>query len=253
VPNQRFTSNLKNYIYKAVNKFSYKNADEVWDLSARMSEARKKYWDLNESDYKKRLVVPYGVWTRRIKKYSYEECEKNTLVFMGHLLEKQGVQVVIRIIPSIVKINPNFKFKIIGDGKYKSSLEKLAEKLGVSKYCDFLGRISDEQFQVEIAKSCVAIAPYVEELDTWTYYADPGKIKEYLACGVPVLLTDVPWNAHEIEEKHCGEIVNISNDGWVFQLIDLMEQSKNTLYRNSAREYSISFDNETIFNSLGIR
>ena len=47
---------------------------------------------------------------------------------------------------------------------------------------DFISKIENhKELQIEIAKSAWAIAPYIKELDTWTYYADPGKIKEYLA------------------------------------------------------------------------
>ncbi len=201
VPSNRFKSEFANDIYKSINITGYKYADEVWDLSPRMIAAREKFWKLDRNIYKKHQIVLYGVWTDRIKTYSHDKCEKNTLVFMGNLMPKQGVQLVIHAIPKIISKNPNFKFKIIGGGEYKKELEDLALKLNVSKYCIFLGKIEkDKDLKEEIAKSCLAIAPYVKKLDTYTYYADPGKVKEYLACGVPVLLTDIVWHAKQIED-----------------------------------------------------
>lgn len=65
---------------------------------------------------------------------------------------------------------------------------------------EFTSRLDNYSILLEmIAKSCVAIAPYVKKLDTWTYYGDPGKVKTYLSCGAPVILTKLPWNASEIE------------------------------------------------------
>ncbi|MBI3887667.1 glycosyltransferase family 4 protein, partial [Candidatus Microgenomates bacterium] len=198
VPENRFKSHIKNKIYLWINKRGYKESDEMWDLSPRMAEARKKLLAININYYKFHQVVSYGAWTNRIRKYRYEESDKNTVVFMGHLLEKQGVQLVINAIPEIIKAVPDFRFKIIGGGQYREALIALARHLNVINYCDFKGKIEDHKdLENEIAKSCLAIAPYIKELDTWTYYADPGKVKTYLACGLPVLLTDLPWNAQE--------------------------------------------------------
>jgi glycosyltransferase involved in cell wall biosynthesis len=251
VPEARFKSSFKNKFYKYINTHGYINADELWDLSPKMAESRKKYWGIGETDVNKHKVVPYGLWTERIKKYDYENCEKNTLVFMGHVLEKQGVQLVIDAIPLIIKKIPDFKFKIIGSGKYLDNVIEKAKERKVDKYCDFVGVIEDpKEMETEIAKSCIAVAPYVSELDKWTKYADPGKIKTYLACGVPVLLTDVPWNAKEIEKIECGKIIAEDPENIAQSVIMLMSKDVNQKFRNNAIEYSKGFDYNNIFNSL---
>lgn len=253
VPEKRFESGFKNKIYHWINTHGYKKADEMWDLSPRMAEAREKFLGIQKADYKFHRVVPYGVWTERIKRYSYAECEQKTLVFMGHLLEKQGVQVVIRTIPEIIKSIPDFKFKIIGDGKYKDVLVQLAKDLDVLPYCDFRGKIGDIKIvEQEIAKSCIAIAPYIKKLDTWTYYADPGKIKTYLACGMPVLLTDIPWNTKEIEQSKCGVMINEDLDDIKDKILFLMDGKINQEYRNNAIRYTQNFDYRKIFNALNL-
>jgi len=249
VPESRFNSKIKNFVYHSINILGYKKADEMWDLSPRMLEAREKFLGIKLEDYKKHKVVPYGVWVDRIKKYSYEECEKNTLVFMGHLLEKQGVQLVLRAIPEVIKKVPDFKFKIIGGGSYWGELAKLVKELKVEKYCDFKGKIeNDVELEDGIAKSCVAIAPYIKSLDTWTYYADPGKVKKYLGCGVPVLLTNVPWNASNIEKARCGLIIN--EDNFVKDIILLMSKDVNIEFRQNCIKFAKSFDYNVIFSNL---
>lgn len=253
VPEHRFGGKLKNKIYHWINKTGYRKADEMWDLSPRMAEAREKFLGITSGDYKKHAVVPYGVWTDRIKKYGYDECERNTVVFMGHLLEKQGAQLVIKAMPELVEKISGFRFKIIGAGPYKQALVDLAERLGVLSHCDFLGNIEDiRRLEDEVAKSCVAVAPYMKALDTWTYYADPGKIKTYLACGVPVLLTDIPWNAESIRKNHCGRVVSEDKNDIIANMLELMRPETNREYRRQAIMYSVGFDYETIFSHLTI-
>jgi glycosyltransferase involved in cell wall biosynthesis len=251
VPESRFSSKIKNFVYHSINILGYKKVDEMWDLSPRMAEAREKFLGIKLKDYKSHKVVPYGVWVGRIKKYSYEECEKNTLVFMGHLLEKQGVQLVLKAVPEIIKQIPTFKFNVIGTGNYENVLKKMVIDLKIENYVNFMGKIEeDTRLEEEVAKSCVAIAPYIKSLDTWTYYADPGKLKKYLGCGVPVLLTDVSWNAREIEQEGCGRIITEDLDSIVRNVVNLVGSIINQLYRDKSKEYAKSFDYKNIFKSL---
>jgi glycosyltransferase involved in cell wall biosynthesis len=172
---------------------------------------------------------------------------------MGHLLEKQGVQLVLAAIPEIIKHIPDFKFIIIGDGQYKVALTALARELNVASYCDFKGKIdSHVELENEIAKSCVAIAPYVKKLDTWTYYADPGKVKTYLACGVPVLLSSIPWNAAEIAERGCGRIISENPEDIARQAVFLMNYSSNQTARDQAIRYSQNYNYANLFGELQI-
>lgn len=250
VPFNRFKSGWKNFFYHKINSFACKNADEVWDLSPRMADGRKKYLGVGKNDYKIHKIVPYGVWSHRMKKVRYSKCQKNTLVFMGHLMRKQGVDLVIRNILEITKQIPGFKFKIIGEGNYRNDLVKLSKKLSVSKYCQFLGRIGNIRLEKEVAKSAAAIAPYLKTKDSYTYYADPGKVKTYLACGVPVLLTDLPWDAKEIEKKKCGFIIDDRGTNLVEKLTKIMKPSVNREFRKNAVKYSKNFDYDKIFSKL---
>lgn len=252
VPESRFKSGLKNRIYHLINIHGYKSSDEMWDLSPRMAEAREKYLGVKQKSYKERKTVPYGLMTEKIKRYAYNDCEKNTLVFMGHLIEKQGVQLIISAMPKILSHNPNFKFKIIGTGRYESELKKLAEKLDVQASCTFVGKIENySQMQNEIARSCAAVAPYVKKLDTWTYFADPGKLKEYLACGIPVLVTEVPWNAKDIESHQCGKIIKEDLSDIANKIMEIMSPEENQKYRDNAIVYAQSFGYTNIFKELG--
>lgn len=249
VPEKRFEDSWKNKIYNAINIFSYTNSDENWDLSPRMASARKKYFNI--SNVKKPRIVPFGVWTKDIKQVPYKSCEKNSLIFMGHLISEKGVGFVIDKIVDIVKVMPNFKFKIIGDGSHKQKLVAMAKQKGVINYCNFLGQIKDSGEMIkEIAKSAVAIAPYPKT--SYARWADPGKVKTYLAAGVPVLVTDVPWNAKEIQEKRCGLIIKYDGEDLVEKLMFLMGSKMNGKFRKNAIKYSKNFGYGKIFSRLSI-
>lgn len=252
VPFNRFNFEWKNFFYHSVNSFACRNSDEVWDLSPRMTAGRKKYLKIYKKDYKVHRIMPYGVWTSQIKNISYQNSQKHTLVFMGHLLKKQGVDMIIKKIPDIIKEIPDFKFKIIGEGNYKDQLVRLVDVLSVKNYCKFLGRVDDTILDIEIAKSAVAIAPYSTNKFSYTYYADPGKLKKYLACGIPVLLTNLPWNTQEIIKNKCGLVINDDGGDLVEKLMYIMKPEINEKFRKNAIKYSSGFDYEKIFLRLNI-
>ena len=255
VPSGRFPSQWKDDVYRRINVFSALHADEVWDFSERMVEEKRRVLGLTPSDYRAHRVVPHGTWTERIQRFSYEEAERHTLVFMGHLLEKQGVQLVLEAIPRIVESIPDFRFKVIGDGEHASVLHAFAKQLGVQQYVDFLGLIADDQeMERQIARSGAAIAPYIRSLDTFTQFgADPGKIKIYLGCGVPILVTDVPWIAREIETRGCGLIISEELEDIVPKVTKLLKEPQvNQACRDNAARYALEFDYASIFARLEI-
>lgn len=253
VPENRFKQNWKNKIYHYINIQGYKKSDEVWDLGIRMVEAREKFLGIKIKDYKSHKVVPYGMWIDKVKTYSYDEIDPYTIVFMGHLLPKQGVQLILKYLPDLIQLYPKINFKIIGGGEYKEDLEKMANNLKIGKYCNFLGKIENiKDLENEVAKSTIAVAPYIKKLDTWTYYTDPGKVKTYLACGVPILLTNIPWNAEEIEKNKCGIIIDETKESIIDSVKFLFNKNNNIKYRNNAKKYSKNFNYSNIFKNLNL-
>ncbi len=251
VPEKRFESGWKNAIYHKINTNGYKKCDEMWDLSPRMKNAREKYLGVKSADYKKIKIVPFGMWTDRIKSIPYEKSQKDTIVFMGHLLPKQGVQLIIDALPYIKEQNSKVKLKIIGTGSYENDLKEKVKKMGLEKECVFLGRIQKmEDMEEEIAKSAIAVAPYIKSLDTWSYYADPGKVKTYLACGVPVLLTDIPWNAKDIEKAEAGVIITEDPRDIAVKILYLLDTKTNEKYRKNAHDFAKQFNYTRIFSGL---
>jgi len=246
---QRFENNLLNNLYNWVDKYCVKNADRTWNLSSRMAEAREIQKGMKRSEYNRQVTFPIGIWYNRIKRLPFNEIEKHTLVYMGHLIEKQGVQLVIDAIPDIIKEIPDFKFLVIGTGEYESALKRKVCELNIESFVEFTGFVEDHR-EIEnlLARCACAVALYNKKIDHWTYYADPGKVKAYLAAGLPVIITDVPSIAREIEAHECGIIVRYEKDDLVNVILSLMNDNHlNKSYRENATKFAKQFDWNVIF------
>lgn len=249
---KRFRNRFLNMVYHKLDQFCVKHADETWNLSSRMAPARQEHFGFSGG---KQKTVPIGIWFDRFQRVPFERIERHTLAFMGHVLEKQGLQYVLAAVPAIIKELPDFKFLVIGDGEYLSELKRRSAELGIEEHVEFTGYVEKHSDVETLLSRCAcAVAPY-EKYDqdgnlSFTYFADPGKIKSYLAAGLPVLLSDVPYNAKEIEEKGCGLVID-DMEKISEKIIALMnDEKKLERFRQNAVEYAREFDWGKIFSGL---
>jgi glycosyltransferase involved in cell wall biosynthesis len=249
----RFQNRLMNRIYHWLDRFCVKFADETWNLSSRMAEGREKYYGLKQSVYNRQKVVAVGIWPEKVKVNPFEKINQHQLLFIGHLLKKQGVQYVLQAIPEIFKHIPDFHFLIIGGGEYEPALKNLVDELNIAEQVFFTGWIQDrEQLDKMMADSALGIAIY-DKYDefghpNFTYFADPTKLKDYLSVGLPILLSDVPHNAVEIEKKECGKIIDTSPETIAASVIEIMgDEETLKCYRENALAYIKRFHWSKIF------
>ena len=248
IPN-RFSRPLLNKVYLWIDGFCTKHCDETWILSPRVIEGRHEYLKLDKKYDKKQILVPEGVWLSRIKRKTFSDINKTRAVFVGHLVERMGVQKVIEAIPQIVKKIPNFKLIIIGTGDYKDRLRKLAEDLRVTDKVVFTGYIGDHKNVEDLIASCaVGIACYKKDDGSFTYYAEPSKTKVYLGAGIPVVMTDMFYNAYDIEKAGAGKVVEYDEKSIAKAIISVLSNAnKLENYRNEALEFIKDYDWVKIF------
>lgn len=247
VPN-RFSNRVLNMIYHRIEKFAAENSDWTWNLSPRMMEERNRKWNKN---FPNQLVVPHGVSINRIKRLPLDKINSTEILYMGTLLKKQGIQLVIQSLPLVIKKIPTIRLTIIGKGPYEKELKQLTKKMNLDDYVSFLGYIENHKdMENRIAKATLAIALYNRKYDEFSYYADPGKIKNYLGAGVPVVMTDVPYVAREVVKNRCGFIVQYNKRDLLNILLKFFADKKLIKeYRYNALRFAKKYDWNKVFTS----
>lgn len=245
---QRFNNRIINNIYHLIDKICAEGCDVTWNLSPRMIEGREKRWRKN---FPKQVVAPHGVHFSRIKRLPFDKIDKKEIVFMGSILQKQGIQLVIKALPEIIKKIKDVHFTIIGTGPYEKNLKDLVKKMKLIKAVTFTGYIeSHRELENIISKGALGIALYNPKIDQFTYYSDPGKVKVYLGAGLPIIITDVPYIAGEIKKRKCGIIVDYKEENITKAIAELLkDENKLKTYRRNAIKYAEEFDWNKIFNN----
>lgn len=71
--------------------------------------------------------------------------EKSVIVSVGRLVPRKGQDRLIQALPLIRNTIPNVHLLLVGEGKYRNSLEKLAEEQRVKDLVTFVGRVQYRQ------------------------------------------------------------------------------------------------------------
>ena len=244
----RFENKVLNYIYHYLDRLAVKQSDKIWNLSSIMVIEREKR-GIKSIYRSKQIVVPVG--TEKITSISPKKAKKYYVAHMGHIIKKQGVQLLIKAVPYIVKKIPTFHLEIIGGGEYEDTIKKLTKRLKVTKYVTFYGYIKSHNDVEKLLSHCeIGVAPYTDEFDNYVRYTDPGKVKAYLASGLPVVITKVPAVYQYIDKKKCGIAVNYN----IQELTDaitslLLNREKLALYQKNARSAAKEFTWDKLFSN----
>jgi glycosyltransferase involved in cell wall biosynthesis len=243
----RFNSKLKNEIYHLIDKVCCYNTDYIWNLSPRMQEGRGKN-KVNLAKCAPDLVVPMGVDLSRIKPLADREIERKTLVYMGAFLEKQGIQLLLKVLPEVIKEAGKIKLVIIGVGEYEPEIKRLIKEYKLNEYIDFKGYIEDHvEMERELCKCAIGLAPYMIEKKSFSYYADPGKAKVYLGCGLPVVITKFPLIAYEIDRRGAGIAIDYDETELKAALIRLLNDDE---FYFKARAKAITMSQDYNWNNI---
>ncbi|MDS0281582.1 glycosyltransferase family 4 protein [Haloarcula onubensis] len=113
-----------------------------------------------------------------------DEAEPPVVVYTGNLGSAQPLEPCIR---AMDELSHDATLRFVGDGDERSRLEALTERLGLADRVEFVGLVDREAVPAHINGAAVGLAPIKDTSEL--AYAMPTKAYEYLACGVPLVVT----------------------------------------------------------------
>lgn len=244
----RFANRWLNSFYHAIDGYCVRRADVCWNVSAQIATARERYQKLSPTAYPQ-TVVPIGVWYKRVKRLPVDQIKPHQILFVGNLLAKQGVQLAIDALALVRQNIPDATLVIVGGGEYEATLRAQVQVQQLTTAVTFHGWVKDRAVLDNLmADSAVAVALYDRAQDTFTAYADPTKLKDYLSAGLPIVMTDVPHNAQELAARGCAVVVPYEVGAVAQNLLELLsDRSRLEQARDAALAYAQTIDWSIIF------
>ncbi len=200
----RFKNKILNNIYLGIDRFVSKNSDEVWNVSSRIIDVRNKQ-GIPDAKIK---FVPNSPVFENCPRLPVGKVNRNNIVMVAGLTHGPVLNLVLKAFKNVVTKFPKARLSIIGTGPYQEKLKEKTKKVELSKNIIFLGQLSNKDLLREVSKSAAALAIYTFSKDySWVYYGDSKKAREYLACGTPVIITDVVGTADDVERYKAGLVI----------------------------------------------
>ena len=135
-------------------------------------------------------IIPNYIDTEHFKPMDDVEVEENRICCVARLTPQKNLAMLLEAIRGL-----NVKLVIFGDGPLRGKLEKQAkcDNLNVS----FAGRIPNERVPYELRRSELFVLPS-------RYEGNPKALLEAMACGLPVIGTNVPGIREVIKHRWNG-------------------------------------------------
>jgi len=116
----------------------------------------------------------------------------------------RGLETVVRALPSLRERVDDPRFLVVGTGPYTDRLRAVSRRLGVADAVEFTGWVEFADLPGYVAASDVGLVPHRNNPHTATTI--PHKLTQYMACGTPVAVSDVPPVERVVTDADAGVV-----------------------------------------------
>lgn len=152
------------------------------------------------------------------------------LLFVGNLASYKNVEFIVNSMNIIKEKFPNINLQIIGEGSEFYNIKKVIKTKKLENFVTLLGKISSLD---EIRKRYNSSDLYVSAS---TLEACPLPPLEAMACGKPILLSEIPAHQELVEKSNGGLIFSLKNKNDLQRkIVDIFEKRERFSY--SSRKF----------------
>lgn len=126
------------------------------------------------------------------------------VAYAGGFGPHRGIDTLVRAMPAIRERVPGAKLVLMGAGKGESELRELVVALGIRDAVEFTGWIGLEEMRSRLAVANVGTVPH--QANEHTDSTVPHKLFQYMAMGLPVVVTDCAPLARIIDQTGAGRV-----------------------------------------------
>ena len=170
------------------------------------------------------LVVGNGVDTAKFHRLDRRAARQGlglpldapVLVSVGALVERKGFHRVLECLPALRRRFPGLRYLVVGgagpEGDWSAQLRKSVSDLGLQDCVVFLGALAPEELNVPLSAADLFVLATRNE--GWA-----NVFLEAMACGLPVVTTDVGGNAEVVANANLGILVPFGDPDRLAQAI----------------------------------
>lgn len=215
------------WLYRSIfGRYTAKKAKRIIASTASYAKTSKLLWN------RKVDIVPMAVDTKVFKPVDPSQLRDElvdrgiikkgdkVVLFVGRLVQHKGLEEIIACANYV-----NAKFLICGSGPLKDRLEKDIESQGLKDKVKLLGSIEDELLPYYYSLCDLFVLPSHSRLEAFGIV-----LLEAMACGKPIIASDIPGSREIVVEGHNGLLAEPLN------AMDLAEKINEILQNEKSAE-----------------
>lgn len=233
---------LRNQFFRKIHNFTFKRVDKSIANSNYTASVCKKIYN-HEID-----IVPMGYDSEIFYKIDVPKKEKQVF-YLGTLIERKGLEYLIKAMAMVAKKDPRVKLFIAGDGIEKDKLQSLASSLNLlDKQIFFIGRIEEREKVRFFQESGLFVLPSIIDKDGNTE-GQGVVLLEALASSCAVIASDVGGIPDIIKDGETGLLVPQKNPQAIAETINRLIENpemRRRLAENGRRYVAENFSWEVV-------
>lgn len=136
--------------------------------------------------------------------------EPGLVLFVGRLVEKKGVGILINAFQKLRRDNPGLRMLIAGDGPDRRSLEEQVSGLGLREHVEFTGALRQDALPALMRRATFFVMPSIQAAGGDQEGLGLVQV-EAMGCGCPVISSDLPAIRDVIVDRRTGLLVPPGN------------------------------------------
>jgi teichuronic acid biosynthesis glycosyltransferase TuaC len=164
------------------------------------------------------------------------------IISVGSLIPLKGHDRVVALVPNLLKTYPNLLLLIVGGatgfGDTEAQIQELVKSLNLEKHVRLIGKVNPQDLRWYL--SAADLFALATSNEGW-----PNAVMEAIACGLPIVTTNVGGNAEMVHDPLVGYTVKY----WEPQQFQnaIIEKLSN----DSGREYRLNWIAQRTWTSVG--
>jgi len=179
------------------------------------------------------VIIPNGVDTDRFNSPEKSNItEKPTILYVGRLVYRKGLHVLIRAMPYVLRKIPDAQLLIAGNGHMKCLIELLIKRYGLEKHVKLLGFVPDKNLPMLYYMCNVFVLPSLHGESFGV------TLLEAMASGKPIVASNVGGIPEVIEDDVTGLLVKKDSEKELADAISkiLIDPNLAKILANNARK-----------------
>jgi glycosyltransferase involved in cell wall biosynthesis len=227
------------YVINRIDRWVARRADEVWNVNDAIRKERERQGTFSKLN----RTVPLGMCD---KAGEWSLKDPRSFLFVGNLKQGHNLVNLVRVFSTLAKEDGRFRLTIVGCGNEEERIRKEIRREGVEDNVCLRGFVPEQDIVREIREGRYAYGVALYEKTREVVCVDPGKVKDYLSWGMPVLTTSANGIAEDIRRYGLGKVAT-SDD--VESLVALFREADADTIRKQ-RENVRRYVSERSFDAL---